>query len=126
MRKTLGIVIGMLSVALLFSGSIFKKKDAVRLTQTDPIGYQEKQKEETEGKKGAPAPKIRLYPEAGFLSEGPVNWKKKGPSADLDAESEWEDEGEFKPGPDSDDTWEEFDWGEEIPATKEKGPKAVS
>ena len=117
MRKTFGVLIGVLVLGLLFSGSIFKKKDAVTLTQTDPIGYQEKQKEEAEGKKGAPAPEIRLYPEAGFLSEGPVNQKKEGPSADPDAETWWQEEEEFKPNYDSDDTSEEFDWGD---------PKAVS
>lgn len=117
--RPLGIFI-LLGLALLSLGTVIKKKDAVRLTQTDPIGYQEKLKEEAEGKKGPPVPSLRLFPKERFLVEGPIG-KMKGP-ASLEEKEDWEfwleegpeeetgfegEEDEFKLGTGRDDITEE-------------------
>lgn len=100
-------------VAFLSVGAIAKKQDPILKTQTDPVDYREKQKEEREGKKGPPVPTIELFPRQRFLVEGPVQ-KTKRPSVSREkAETElWleEDEGEesdeFKLEVETDDTWE--------------------
>lgn len=99
-------------IALLSLGTVVKKKDAIELTQTDPIAYQEKLKEEAEGKKGPPVPTLVLFPREKFLAEGPVT----GPE-EAREEEEWElwleeEKGEFKLGPETDDTkgaWSEIE-----------------
>lgn len=68
-----------LAVAFLSLGTVIKKKDPVLETQTGPIGYAEKAKEEAEGKKGPPAPTLELYPKERFLAEGPVEKGKISP-----------------------------------------------
>jgi hypothetical protein len=59
-------------MGILFTGAIVERRDPIRLTQTDPVALKEKVKEEEEGKKGPPAPTLRLFPRERFLAEGPV------------------------------------------------------
>lgn len=71
-RIFLVILIGFLSV-----GTVVKRKDGIEMTRTDPVAYAEKQKEEREGKKGPPAPSLKIYPKEKFLVEGPVEKGKE-------------------------------------------------
>lgn len=66
-----------LGMGFLSLGTVVKKKDPIQMTQTDPVGYQEKLKEEEGGKKGPPAPTLELFPKERFLIEGPVEKGKK-------------------------------------------------
>lgn len=110
-------------IGFLSLGAIAKKKDAVQLTQTDPIAYQEKLKEEEEGKKGPPAPTLELFPKERFLADPPVEHSKEvAPEEAPDERDLWlEEEGEeFKLEEETDDTsetdenWEPDDfWLEE-------------
>lgn len=90
-----------LGIALLSMGTVLKKKDPVLKTQTGPIRYSEKAKEEAEGKKGPPVPTLELYPQERFLVEGPVKKGKSSPvtqeesEAELWLEEETEEEGEI-------------------------------
>lgn len=113
-----------LAVAFLSLGTVVKKKDPVLETQTGPIGYAEKAKEEAEGKKGPPVPTLELYPKERFLAEGPVEKGKISPidkekverglwlAEEGEAEQEdearqgWEGEEEFKLEAKRDDTRE--------------------
>lgn len=69
-RKILWLLI--LAIGFLTSGTVIKKKDSIQDTQTDPVAYQARLKEQTEGKKGPPAPTLELFPKERFLSEGPI------------------------------------------------------
>lgn len=102
--RTLMIV----GIGILCLGMVVKKKSPLQLTQTDPIGYEQKAKEEAEGKKGPPAPTLELVPRQRFLSEGPV-----------DKALEPEEGEEFKLSYETDDTWEGFE-GEEWPEFEEE------
>ena len=104
-------------IAFLSVGAIAKKQDPILKTQTDPVDYREKQKEEREGKKGPPVPTIELFPRQRFLVEGPVDKTKRPPVSQRKAETElWleEEEGEegdefedeFKLELETDDMWE--------------------
>ena len=73
-RTTLFLILG---IALLSLGTVIKRKNAVQQTQTDPVDYEQKRQETTEGKKGPPVPAIELYPRARFLEQEPVE-KSKG------------------------------------------------
>lgn len=98
-----------LGSAFLSVGTVVKKKDPVLETQTGPIGYAEKAKEEAEGKKGPPAPTLELYPKERFLIEGPVEKRKRAFSAKEEAEVElWlEEEGEEEDEtPEDEELWE--------------------
>lgn len=119
-----------LGIAFLTEGTVLKKKDAVEMTQTDPVGYAEKEKEETEGKKGPPAPSFGLFPKQRFLTEPPLEESRKpmellpaeGVESDFwfeEPEEDWENEeelgvDEFKLLPESDDT------GKDDPASRKK------
>ena len=136
-RKT-SLLILVIGTAFLFTGAVVKRKDAIQRTQTDPVGYQDKLKEEAEGKKGPPAPTIELFPKEGFLSEGPVEEGKPSetPAEEATYELTTEEEKakaeeealdkavgdeEFKLEPETDDTLEEtldFNWEE---TEKEEG-----
>lgn len=112
-----------LGIGFLLMGTVVKKKDPVRETQTDPVGYQDKLKEEEEGKKGPPAPALNLFPREKFLVEGSVG---KAPTtalaetfeeqaaeeevtdSDLWLEEEVGEGEEFKQDEETDDTWEDF------------------
>lgn len=85
----------LLVIALLAMGAVLKKKDPVLETQTGPVGYSEKAKEEAEGKKGPPVPTLELYPKERFLVEAPVVRKKSAPSVQEETETEFwlEEEG---------------------------------
>lgn len=83
--------------ALLLMGAIAKKQDPIVNTQTDPIDYKEKQKEEKEGKKGPPAPFINLFPKQRFLTEGPVHKTKKPPRVTASQDELWFEEEAKKP-----------------------------
>lgn len=61
-----------LIAAFLSLGTVVERKSAIQRTQTDPIAYEEKKKEEKEGKKGPPVPSFRLFPREKFLIEGPI------------------------------------------------------
>ena len=112
-----------LGICFLLMGTVVKKKDPVRETQTDPVGYQDKLKEEEEGKKGPPAPALNLFPREKFLVEGAVGKAPKTASAetfeeqaaeekvedsDLWLEEEVGEREEFKQDEETDDTWEDF------------------
>lgn len=93
-------ILFLLGVGFLSLGTVVKKKGAVLMTQTDPVGYQEKLKEEEGGKKGPPAPTIEFFPKERFLTEGPVEkGKEEGtPPEKVQAEEEGglaEEEGEL-------------------------------
>lgn len=104
------VVILVCGVAFFSLGTVVKKKDAIQLTQTDPIAYKDKVKEEAEGKKGPPAPTLELFPKEKFLVEGPVGELDK--ASLTPEEEEWElwlgeeeekGEAEFKLGRETDD-----------------------
>jgi hypothetical protein len=72
---------------------VVQKKDGIQLTQTDPVAYQEKAKEEIEGKKGPPAPFLELFPKEKFLAEGPMEETKEEILLDEEAPlTLWEEE----------------------------------
>lgn len=111
-----------LGIGFLLMGAVVKKKDPLRETQTDPVGYQDKLKEEEGGKKGPPAPSLNLFPKEKFLVEGAVGKAPETASAetfeeqaakeefedsDLWLEEEVREEEEFKQGEETDDTWED-------------------
>ena len=95
------LLIVIVSVASI--GTVFKKKDAIQMTQTDPVRAEDKLKEEAEGIKGPPAPSLNLFPKEKFLSEGPVESefeeKEAQPEEPISALNE-----EFKLDFESDDT----------------------
>lgn len=104
------VLILVCGIALLSLAAVVKKKDAIQLTQTDPIAYKDKVKEEAEGKKGPPAPTLELFPKEKFLAEGPV--AKSDKASLTPEEEEWElwlgeeeekGEAEFKLGRETDD-----------------------
>ena len=102
-------------LALLTMGTVIQRKTAIQKTQTDPIAYEQKQKEEAEGKKGPPVPAFKLFPKERFFTEPPVEKGKTAvePSAEEMEEREWgfwfeEGEEEFKPDKESDDTEPRF------------------
>lgn len=101
-----------LTVGFLCIGTVFKKKDPIQLTQTDPTSYQEKVKEEAEGKKGAPAPALELFPQSQFLSKTSIGKPKKEKPAEetlpgeVLPEEAWLEEGESTAGAGTEDAWE--------------------
>jgi len=111
-------------IAFLSMGTVLKKKDPIVETQTDPVGYSEKAKEEAQGKKGPPVPRLELYPKERFLVEGPVEKKKGVPSEpeeteiDLWLEEEGMEEGEIG---EEEGLWDEGEEGEEfkLPAKRD-------
>ena len=106
----------LIAIGLVSVGTVVKKKDAIELTQTNPASYQEKAKEQAEGKKGSPSPAIRLYPQERFLTQGPFEKEKVGMEGEGDGRSELEEEEEVKPDLETDDSWEE--WPEEEPPSR--------
>ncbi len=68
----------LVGITFLSLGAVVKKKDSIQNTQTDPIAYQEKVRQEAEGKKGPPVPTLDLFPKENFLGEGPVEEFKVG------------------------------------------------
>lgn len=68
----------LVGITFLSLGVVVKKKDSIQNTQTDPIAYQEKVRQEAEGKKGPPVPTLELFPKENFLGEGPVEEFKVG------------------------------------------------
>lgn len=97
-------------LAAVSLGTVVKRKDGIQMTQTDPVGYQEKLKEEEGGKKGPPAPTIELHPKRRFLIEAPVAKPRPEPEAPADEEFEI-----VKPETQTDDTLtqsDDFDWEE--------------
>lgn len=104
-----------LLAAYLSVGAVAKKEDPIVDTQTDPIDYREKQKEEKEGKKGPPVPSINLFPKYRFLTEDAIDktdlasQPPENPDTEfwLEDESEQprEEDDEFKPELETDDTW---------------------
>lgn len=105
-----------LTAGFLCMGTVVQRKNAVQKTQTDPILYAQKAKEEAEGKKGPPAPALELFPKDDFMADGPVTDEgREEPAIPAEAEDEidfWLDEedfgeDEFKLEPETDDTSEE-------------------
>lgn len=107
----------MMGLAFLSLAAVTKKQNPILDTQTDPVSYQEKQREEAEGRKGPAAPTLEFFPRQRFLTDAPVAGSKtapaesdKGEESDLDLWLE-EDEAaggdEFKEELQSDDTWED-------------------
>lgn len=107
-----------LGIGFLSVGTVAKQKDPITMTQTDPVRYEEKEKEKKEGKKGPPMPTIELYPRHRFLIEGPIDKSKQVIPTEEEANLEFwleEDEPqkekedptgeEFKPRDETDDTW---------------------
>ena len=99
-----------LALGGLLTGTVFKKKDAVELTQTDPVGYEEKRKEAEEGKKGPPAPAFQLFPREGFQTDPPIGEPREEADELREEEAvDWdlwlEDEELFKPEEETDDTF---------------------
>lgn len=121
-------------------GTVVKKKDPVQLTQTDPVGYQDKLKEEEGGKKGPPQPTLALFPKERFLVQPSIEGMQQkqdkkeeepeklteqdqdlvqlGENADSDFWLEEEGAGdseEFKLETETDDIWEDTEKPEESP-----------
>lgn len=94
-----------LAAAFLSVGTVVKKKDPILETQTGPVGYSEKAKEETEGKKGPPAPALTLFPKERFLVEGPV---EKGEEIATAKPAKEEAEAEFWLEEEGEENGEEF------------------
>lgn len=106
----------LLIAALLSLGTVVSRKGAIERTQTDPVAYEEKKKEEKEGKKGPPVPTFKLFPKEKFLIEGPIEKgkseafeKKRVGEEELEDWNFWFEEdakkgGEFKPDAQADDT----------------------
>ena len=102
-------------------GAIAKKQDPIVATQTDPIDYKEKQKEEKEGKKGPPVPSIDLFPRRRFLMEGPVDKMKAAPPpAERQTAELWLEEGAEEPTEEGDEFKLELETDDnmETPASK--------
>lgn len=111
-----------LVTSFLSLGTVLKKKDAIQRTQTDPIGYQEKAKEEAEGKKGPPVPALELFPKERFLVEGPVEKTKGKALKKVEVVKENEElEETFKLEGETDDTSEET-WEFDNTQGEEKEP----
>ena len=81
---TAPLIFLLLGIAFLSVGTVVKKKDPILETQTGPISYSEKAKEQVEGKKGPPVPTLELYPKERFLVEGPVEKGEGAPSIEED------------------------------------------
>ena len=79
------IIVGM---GLLSLGTVIKKKDKIQDTQTDPVAYEQKMRQEAEGKKGPPAPTFNLFPRENFLEEGPMEKSKPSSVSRGEEESE--------------------------------------
>lgn len=111
-------------MSFLSIGAVAKKQDPITLTQTDPVAFKEKQKEEAEGKKGPPSPTLEFFPRQRFLSEAPVASSKQpektvhreeAKESSWSEDELWESEGgkkpkrdkEFKPSLETDDTWQD-------------------
>jgi len=91
-------------IGFLSLGTVVKRKDAIELTKTDPIAYEQKKKEEAEGKKGPPVPALKLYPREKFQVEPPVGKEKE------------REETEKETGPEEEPLdWEEWFEEEEAP-----------
>lgn len=89
-----------LGMSLLSLGTVVQKKDPIQLTQADPVGYQEKLKEEMEGKKGPPAPTLELFPKERFLVQSPMDPFPKDEAPELAVDEEGK---EIKPDLQADD-----------------------
>lgn len=70
-------LICLLGIGFLCTGTVVKRKNAIQMTQTDPVGVNEALKEQEEGKKGPPVPTLKLFPKERFLIEGPVNKEQR-------------------------------------------------
>lgn len=142
----------MIGGGFLLSGAVVKRKDPIQKTQTDPVGYQDKIKEEAEGRKGPPVPALELFPKEGFLSGGAVEEKdrrqedffEEGEEGEYELlmEESGEAEGltqrespneEFKIELERDDMWEktllleeELDFFKEEPKTQHQGTKKLT
>ena len=103
-------VVLILGMAFGNLGAVVKKKNPILATQTDPVGYQDKVKEEEEGKKGPPVPSLNLFPKEAFLSDGPVGKVKPG---EADETSLVESTGEVKEENGKDETSESDLWLDE-------------
>ena len=99
MGKKLSFLL-ILTIGLLSSGAILKKRDSIRDTQTDPVAYQAKLKEQREGKKGPPVPSFEFFPKQRFLVQSPVekpkpsslsgNEREQDQAEPSDQEEKWE------------------------------------
>lgn len=97
MKKPFRVILLVVGTSFLSLGTVVQRKDAIRRTQTDPVSYKEKVKEEVEGKKGPPAPTLDLFPKERFLYEGPVEKAKQPAATPAQEETEfWLDENEEK------------------------------
>lgn len=66
------IVLVLIIMAVIHTGSIRKPKTAIQKTQTDPIKYEQKMEELKDGEKGAPSPSFVIYPKERFFLEPPM------------------------------------------------------
>ena len=100
-KLSLTIVVILAAVWCLHSGTIRKKDDPIRKTQTDPIKYEEKMSEIKEGIKGAPSPSLRFYldkkiqldPPYEVTETGEDDWEEIFPELEEDELYLYEDEG---------------------------------
>ena len=106
MGKKLSFLL-ILTIGLLLSGAVLKKRDSIQDTQTDPVAYQAKVKEQREGKKGPPVPSFEFFPKQRFLVQSPV--EKPKPSSFENTESD-QDQAESS---DQEEKWEWQDIKEE-------------
>lgn len=103
-------VLFVIGLGFLLMGTVVKRKNAIQMTQTDPVSVQEKLKEDAEGKKGPPAPSLKLFPKERFLIEGPMEKGKKNEGAEQEMATSAvfvetpEETEEFKVGEATDDT----------------------
>jgi len=90
MRKgnfPLRAIVLIVGIGLLNAGTLLKKENPIRRTQTDPIKYEDKMKE-LGGKapKGAPRPSFEYYFRRLFLTDFPFFKKKEEPGEVLHLE----------------------------------------
>ncbi len=76
-RNPFCLVLMLTAFFVLHVGSVRKKDDPIRNTQTDPIALKDKMEEIKDGEKEAPLPSFKLYPKSRFLTELPMESEKK-------------------------------------------------
>ncbi|MBN1688799.1 MAG: hypothetical protein JW893_06830 [Candidatus Omnitrophica bacterium] len=122
MPKTLlGMFVLVVIVGLFHMGTVRKKEDPIRNTQTDPVAYKAKQEELKDGPKGAPAPSLKFYEKEEFLIEPPMKDQGIGRGEEVLDEfvESWEDETlDYEEGTLEEDWWFE-EWDEEETASSD-------
>lgn len=65
--------VAIFTLGVLHMGTIRKKEDPIRDTQTDPIAYDQKMEEIKDGEKGPATPTFQFYEKEEFMTEPPAD-----------------------------------------------------